>query len=403
MGACRRRQAGRHSTVCARTGLLVAAAMLALGGSGAATTSTMGPRTTVVRPLPGSTPDFAASIAACAGGFVLAGYTETAEGDQPLLVRVDSLGGELWRRTIRAGGNGAFWSARVLDDGSIVAAGWARNEAGDLDALLSRFGASGELQWRHEYRGPAQERLWSIEARGNELLAAGEAASRGGATCRALVLRADLGGTELGRALSGRDSVERVFSVVAMDDGGYVLAGLSGHGPRESAGYEARITRYDAGDRERWTRTWGGPGFDVAHDVHALPDGGLLVAAYGFAGERNGNDAFLLKLDAAGKVAWSQAYGGPDDDRAVHAAVLAGGYALIGYTRDARGAVDCVLRGTDAEGRLEWERRFGGTGNELGRGVIGLPGGAIAAIGHSGSYGSQERILFMRLQGAGER
>ena len=149
-------------------------------------------------------------------------------------------------------------------------------------------------------------------------------------------------------------------------------------------GCDARVIRYDERDHVLWSRGWGGPGFDVAHDVHRLGDGGLLIAGYGFAGSRTGNDAFLLKLSPSGVVEWSRRYGGPGDDRAVHAAVLPDSdFALVGTSRDPAGGVDCVVRETTPGGELRWEqyRIFAGEPDSYRDGgyrpVVGLPAAKV--------------------------
>ena len=199
----------------------------------------------------------------------------------------------------------------------------------------------------------------------------------------------------------GTASVERVFSIQALADGGYVLAGMSGSGPREGPGYDAKIARYDASGKLLWSRAWGGAGFDVGHDVRRLDSGDFLVTGYTDAGAGKGTDVFLLKLSPKGEVVWSRRYGGPRDDRGVHLAPLAGGGAAIaGYSQSTSDDWDIVVRGTSGDGEELWSRRLGGAGNELGRAVVAMGNGGLIVVGHSQSYGPLERILLIRLRAA---
>ncbi|MBI3449364.1 MAG: hypothetical protein HY049_10670 [Acidobacteria bacterium] len=354
-------------------------------------------RVALVRPLAGSQADDGVSILPVGDDLLIAGYTSVGGDDAGLLLRVSASGDEIWRASLPGGGDGAVWSIQPLGDGTFAGAGWTKSTSGDLDAMLVRFDAAGKVIWQTAYPGPRKERLWSLQVTGKGLLAAGEAADADG-TSKGLVIRTDLDGKEISRLTTGSAPSERDFSVQALDDGGYVLAGMSGSGPREGPGYDARIARYDATGELIWSRAWGGAGYDVAHDVHRKDDGGFLVTGYTAAGDGRGTDVFLLELSAAGEIVWARTYGGATDDRAVHLALLPGGGAAIaGYSQSAAGDWDIVVRVTAEGGEESWSRRFGGRGNELGRSVIAAPGGGLVVLGHSQSYGPLERILLVRL------
>ncbi|HZE88029.1 MAG TPA: hypothetical protein VE404_00710 [Verrucomicrobiae bacterium] len=366
-------------------------------GAGPAPVTAPDPRAEVVRPLAGTQADSGVSILSVGEDLLIAGYTSAAGEDAGLLLRVSATGDEIWRAALPCGGDGAVWSIQPLGDGTFAGAGWTKSAAGDLDAMLVRFDAAGKVIWQTAYAGPLKERLWSLQVDRRGLLAAGEAAAPDG-TSQGLVIRTDLDGREIFRRTTGSAPSERDFSVQALDDGGYVLAGMSGSGPREGPGYDARITRYGASGELIWSRAWGGAGYDVAHDVHRKDDGGFLVTGYTAAGDSRGTDVFLLDLSPAGEIVWSRTYGGPRDDRAVHLALLPdGGAAIAGYSQSESGDWDIVLRVTAEGGAESWSRRFGGRGNELGRSVLAGPGGSLTVLGHSQSYGPLERILLVRL------
>jgi hypothetical protein len=355
-------------------------------------------KVTLVRPLDAPAADFGVSAIPVGGDLLIAGYTEANGSDSSLLIRAGASGDVQWRRAWPEGKDGALWSLKPVGDGTFAGAGWTTSSAGDLDAMLLRVGADGRLLWRKAYPGPGKERLWSIEVTPRGILAAGEALAADG-TSKMLVLRADLDGKEIARLALDGAPVERAFSVQATPDGGFALAGQSGSGPREGPGYDAKIVRCDAAGKPVWSRTWGGPGFDVGHDLHRLDDDGFLVAGYSDQGPGHGTDVVLLRLSAAGEVTWARTEGGPGDDRAVHLDPLPDGdVAVAGYSRNAAGDWDIVLRVFTPDGAPRWERRFGGAGDELGRCVVAGPDGALAVVGHSRSYGSSERILLVRLQ-----
>ncbi len=158
-----------------------------------------------------------------------------------------------------------------------------------------RFDGQGEVRWQQTYPGPAEERLWSLAVAGDEVWAVGEAKVADTDRSQILVLHTTLDGRELGRSTLGEAPVEWAFAIRALAGGDYVIAGMSGSGPRESAGYDAKIGRYGCDGSARWVRAWGGAGFDVAHDLDVLGDGDLAVAGYTTIPTR-GADVFLLRL-----------------------------------------------------------------------------------------------------------
>jgi hypothetical protein len=386
----------RHLPGPGAIGVALACAASAMAAAGAAPTGTEA-RVTLVRPLAGSVAEFGVSAVPLGGDVVVAGYASSNGADDALLLRVDAAGEVIWRRSYPGGGDSAIWCLRPVGDGTLAGAGWTKSPAGDLDAMLLRVGADGGVIWQRSYRGPHKERLWSLEVLPQGIMATGEALVADG-TAKMLVLRTDLDGNEMARVAPEGAPVERAFSIQAEPDGGYVLAGLSGSGPREGPGYDAKIVRCDAAGKTLWARTWGGPGFDVGHDLRRLDDGTLLVTGYTEAGQGRGTDVFLLRMSPEGEIVRADTDGGPGDDRAVHLAVQPdGAVAVAGYSRSGSDDWDIVVRVFSREGTVRSARRFGGAGNELGRTVIAAADGSLTVVGHSQSYGPLERILLIRL------
>jgi uncharacterized delta-60 repeat protein len=385
----------RHVLLPGTIGVVLACAASAMPASAAPPAGDF--RVTLVRPLAGALAEFAVSAVPLGSDVVLAGYASSSGADDALLLRADAAGEVIWRRTWPGGGDSAIWCLRPVGDGTLAGAGWTKSPAGDLDAMLIRVGADGRVIWQKSYRGPHKERLWSLEVLPQGLVAAGEALAADG-TSKMLVLRADLDGNEIARVSPDGAPVERAFSIQAEPDGGYVLAGQSGSGPREGPGYDAKIVRFDSAGKPLWSRTWGGPGFDVGHDLRRLDDGRLLVAGYTEAGSGRGTDVFLLRMSPEGEIVRADTDGGPGDDRAVHLAVLPdGAVAVAGYSRSGSDDWDIVVRVFSPEGPVRSTRRFGGVGNELGRTVVAAADGSLTVVGHSQSYGPLERILLIRL------
>jgi hypothetical protein len=156
-----------------------------------------------------------------------------------------------------------------------------------------------------------------------------------------------------------------------MADGGLALAGHTTStnlpGGQKSAGSgDFWLVRTDAGGKLLWNQTYGGSGNDEANSVIALADGGLALTGWtssvnlpGGQKSAGGNDFWLVRTDAGGKLLWNRTYGGTQEDIASALTPLAdGGLALAGYTQSTilpggqktAGGGDFLLVRTDAWG-----------------------------------------------------
>ena len=112
-----------------------------------------------------------------------------------------------------------------------------------------------------------------------------------------------------------------------------------------------------------WSVTLGGHGDEFAHAVALSGDGGFVIAGETRSHGTGSQDAWLVKLNADGREAWSQTYGGPESD-IVYAVQKTsdGGYVLAGETHSFGGATSSRsnfwLIKTDSNGNQEWQRTY---------------------------------------------
>ena len=169
-------------------------------------------------------------VAVDAGGNIyVAGVTPRLGVDfgfDAVLLKLDASGNSIWQRTVSAGeGIDARGGLAVATDGSIYLAGGRFDERdSDLNALLLRFSASGELLWNRNWGGR---------------------------------------------------SGDSPAGVIAAADGGAYLAGQTNS---FGTGDDAFIVRFEANGRATSAVTWGGPLIDGAGGV-ALDSAGNVLAA----------------------------------------------------------------------------------------------------------------------------
>ncbi len=131
--------------------------------------------------------------------------------------------------------------------------------------------------------------------------------------------------------------------------------------------------------------TFGGSAADQAKAIVALDGGGVALAGDTQSFGAVGRDAYLIRVDADGKEAWSQRYGGLGDDVAnALARTPDGGFILAGGTtmEQAKATYQAVyLVKTDSAGNRVWSTHFEQSLRQTAHAVAALSDGTLFAAG----------------------
>jgi len=177
----------------------------------------------------------------------------------------------------------------------------------------------------------------------------------------------------------GTSSEDRSLSVAVDGSGslymsGYTKGSLSG---TNVGGYDAFLTKYDASGNFLWSRQIGTADDDRSYSVAVDASGNAYISGYTYGSlagaNAGGDDAFLVKYDASGNLAWSRQIGTASWDRSLSVAVDASGNAYAsGYTGSSLGGAsagywDAFLVKYDSLGNLLWSRQIGTSEEDRGR------------------------------------
>ena len=172
-------------------------------------------------------------VATADGGFVVAGFTDEKgqnNGDV-LLLKTDSAGDVLWRRTFGGESSDSASSIAVAKDGGLIICGWTATQGGGEgggDLYLLRTDPLGAVVWEAAFGGTFWESgAQAIETRSGDVLAVGRSDSFGeplesGSQALYLV-RADANGRRVWDKVYGFGSSG--LAVAEAADGGYLVAG----------------------------------------------------------------------------------------------------------------------------------------------------------------------------------
>jgi uncharacterized delta-60 repeat protein len=200
----------------------------------------------------------------------------------------------------------------------------------------------------------------------------------------------------------GSSEEENIFrSVIALPDGGYVLAGVT-----NSTGAGANdiwISRLTETGSVVWQKTYGGARNEEPRSLQHTADGGFVITGPTNSFGSGANDIWVLKLASDGEIEWEKTYGGTKADVS-HAIeqTTDGGYVVAGHTKSfGAGGQDYFVLKLNSTGGIQWQKAYGGSGNDVIRFVKQASDGGYVAAGFTHSFGSRGDIMVIKLDSAG--
>jgi hypothetical protein len=193
---------------------------------------------------------------------------------------------------------------------------------------------------------------------------------------------------------AGKDYLEAIQQT---SDGGYIVAGFTySFGPGDA---DAWVLKLDSAGTVAWQKTYGGMVNEYARSIHQTADGGYIVAGNTHSFGAGDADAWVLKLDSAGAVTWQKTYGGAGGDYANSIQQTSdGGYIVAG-----NGSRSAWLIKLDASGAITWEKVYKGAADQKWAGPIQQTqdGGYIVGGGDYTSAGDSTDIFILKLSSTG--
>lgn len=333
-----------------------------------------------------------------------------------------------WQRALGGTDEDKAHSVSVLVDGSIVIAGGAVSNNGNVsgnhmawggayDFWVIKLDSNGNLLWQKCFGGNGEDEANSIkETIDGGFIIAGSAGSYDGDVTGLhtnglphsdyWVVKIDSLGNLQWQKCYGGTQVDIAYDIEQTIDSGYIIVGEAGSQDGDvtvnhfNAGYDAWVVKIDGIGNIQWQKSLGGSIDDTGYSIKQTSDGGYAVGvlAGSVDGDINCNhyysDYWLVKLDSAGNILWTKCFGGSQPDALFsmditwdHGFILCGeSSSTDGDVTGLIGATDIWIVKTDSIGTLLWQKCYGGSSYERGFGIktTSDSGAVIAGLSYSG-------------------
>lgn len=284
----------------------------------------------------------------------------------------------------------------VCPDGGCFIAGYTfSHETGNSDLLVVKTDNKGKMERAQTFGGAGAEYGNACLCLSDGYLVAGYTTSFGSGGKDVYVIRLDKKGKETWSRTFGGPSWDVGTALCEAGDGNFYVCGYThSFGKGEEDVYLIKI---DKNGNKLWSKTFGGERLDIANSICRTADGGLLIGATSGSFSNN-TDFYLIRTDGSGNEIWSKSYAaeGPRghafDWCNAMVATQDGGAFLTGYT-DSQDVMDIHVIKTDEDGNQVWAKTLGNKPfYDFGNAVLGMADGGCIVAGTTKSIVNNKDI-----------
>jgi hypothetical protein len=329
----------------------------------------------------------------------------------PVLIKLDTAGNELWSRQFGTDGFDDSYGVAVDGAGNAYLSGYTWGgiggpSVGGGDGFLVKYDPSGNELWTKQIATDQMDSPQSVavDAAGNAYVCGHTKGSFDGPNAGdrdMFLVKLDPMGNQLWARQMGTPGYDLVSSVAVDPSGNVFVTGWTEGelcGP-QAGNADAYLVKFDAAGNRQWAQQFGTPSVETSRSVTADASGNAYVAGYTFGdlgGPSGGaQDAYLVKFDAAGNELWSHQAGLEGREYAYAVAVDdAGGVFLGGHTTSdfggpSAGSYDAFLVKLDEAGNELWVDQIGTDATDIIRGMDVDGEGNVYVGGYtSGDFGA---------------
>ena len=186
-----------------------------------------------------------------------------------------------------------------------------------------------------------------------------------------------------GQKTFGGSGYDIAYSIHQTTDGGYIVTGItSSFG---DGGYDAYILKLNSDGNLAWQKTFEEFSDNHVYYIQQTTDGGYI-----FAGSMSG-DVCVLKLNSDGSLAWQKTFGGTYYDQAYSIQQTTdGGYIVAGYKWS-----DVYILKLNSDGSLAWQKTFGESGHDRAYSIQQTTDDGYIVAGYTDTFGADNHDIYV--------
>jgi len=265
-----------------------------------------------------------------------------------------------WAATYGGPGFDYVGSVQQTQDEGYIVAGYTDSFStnSSYNAWVMKLNGTGTITWQKTYGVSPSSYARSVQQTQD-----GGFIVVGAANDDAWIMKMDSAGVVTWQKTYGIEMYDNAYSVQQTTDGGYIVAGYSQTPADEAFGW---VMKLDSTGAATWQKTYEGASWDFFRAIRQTQDGGYIVAGYTYSFGAGDNDAWVLKLNSSGDVAWQKAYGGAGGDSVYDIRQTTDeGYIVAGYTLSfGAGDADAWVLKLNSAGAVTWQKTYGGAGGD---------------------------------------
>ncbi|NOY40985.1 MAG: hypothetical protein GXP26_03990 [Planctomycetes bacterium] len=297
------------------------------------------------------------------------------------LGKYNASGTLLWIEQLGTSSPGLSTSVSADGLGNVYISGFTSSgfegpNAGIFDAFVSKYDASGSFLWTKQLGTSGIDFSWGVSADGlgNVYISGRTDGSLDGPSAGnadAFLSKYDASGTLLWTEQLGTSSGEESTSVSADGLGNVYISGYTwgSLGGPNVGGADAFLSKYDASGSLLWTEQLGTSAYDYSDGVSVDGLGNVYISGWTWGNlegpNAGGHDAFVSKYNANGTLLWTAQLGTSSGDKSYGVSADGLGNVYIsGYTDGSlggpsAGGADAFVSKYDADGSLLWTGQLG--------------------------------------------
>lgn len=335
------------------------------------------------------------------GGLLIVGLSASfSESNDVYVVKTDLSGNNLWEKHFGGNNDDFGWAMEETDRGEkYLIAGFSDSYSKDEeDIILLKITRSGELDWIKNLQNPGNERCWSMKKLldGNFLLI-GQTQDLISRDMDGLVTKIDADGNILWQRQYGGVTYDRLFYGTETVNNDLLLAGITRRD--SSADNTGWVLLIDKDGQQKESKHLNSMKNITTHGV--LPISKQKILIYGYAQVDTAKDQraiYMALFDTKGNMIWEKT---TDERNSVNHGISAiqtstGSILMTGYTRPLySGNWNGVIYKFTNDGKLEWRREFGGMESDQPYTITDVSKDCFVITGLTKSFGSGKEDVWL--------